>query len=157
TYAETRGLTAALGRAWRNWQTAQLQEQKAADLAEASREEEDLLRHHLAELVALTPENDEEDRLSARRGLLQNAARLGDALNQASGELTGTSGAQAALSRAARRLERAGDRAQGLFDVALAAAERAAAETSETIAALERAARNLELDPRELETVEERL
>src|SRR5205823_13626718 len=58
---------------------------------------------------------------------------------------------------ALRRLERARDRAQGLFDGALAAAERAAAETDETSAALSAAARSLEVDPGALEKAEERL
>ena len=111
----------------------------------------------MAELDALTPEPLEEDRLAARRTLLQNAERLAETLNESIGELTGTAGAQAALARATRRLERARGRAQGLLDEALAAAERAANETAEALAVLEAAARNLDLDPRELEAVEVRL
>ena len=126
-------------------------EAEAARLAATGRAEEDLLRHHLAELDALAPEAGEEDRLAARRSLLQNAERLGETLNEAIGELGGAAGAQAALARATRRLERARERAQGLLDEALAAAERAAAETDEALAVLEAAARSLELDPRELE------
>ena len=156
-FAELAGDTAALAEAWCNWRATQEREQEAAQLAAASREEEDLLRHHLAELDALTPEPGEEDRLSARRVLLQNAERLAETLHEAIGEITGAAGAQAALARAARRLERASDRAQGLLDDASAAVERAAAETAEALDLLETAARNLELDPRELETVEERL
>ena len=56
-----------------------------------------------------------------------------------------------------RRLERARDRAQGLLDGAVAAAERAAQETAEALAALTAAGHALELDPRALEEVEERL
>ncbi len=156
-FAELAGDTAALAEAWRNWRAAQEREQEAAQLAAASHQEEDLLRHHLAELDALTPEPGEEDRLSARRVLLQNAERLAETLHEAIGEITGAAGAQAALARAARRLERASDRAQGLLDDASAAVERAATETAEALDLLETAARNLELDPRELETVEERL
>jgi DNA repair protein RecN (Recombination protein N) len=63
----------------------------------------------------------------------------------------------AALARALRRLTRAADRAQGMLDGAVAAAERAAAETEEALAALSGAARALELDPGELDRVEERL
>jgi DNA repair protein RecN (Recombination protein N) len=103
------------------------------------------------------PEEDEEDRLAARRTLLQNAERLAETLTEAIGELDGNAGAQAALARAARRLERTRERAQGLLDAALAATERAAAETAEALAALEATARSLEADPRELEKVEERL
>jgi DNA repair protein RecN (Recombination protein N) len=156
-FSEDAGAAAALAEAWRDWQAARSAEEEAARLLAASNAEEDLLRHHLAELDALTPEPGEEDRLSARRTLLQNAERLAETLKEAIGELTGTAGAQAALARAARRLERARDRAQGLLDEALVAAERAANETDEALSALETAARDLELDPRELETVEERL
>ena len=156
-FAELAGNSAPLAAAWRNWRTARDREQQAARLAAANREEEDLLRHHLAELDALTPEPGEEDRLSARRSLLQNAERLGETLNEAIGELAGAAGAQAALARAARRLERARERGYGLLDAAAAATERAANETAEALDVLESAIRNLELDPRELEAVEERL
>jgi DNA repair protein RecN (Recombination protein N) len=149
--------TGAVAMAWQNWRAARLRQEEAARLVAASREEEDLLRHHLAELDALMPEPAEEDRLAARRSLLQNAERLAEILNEAIDELGGGAGAQAALARATRRLERARERAQGLLDEALAAAERAANETAEALAGLEAAARSLELDPRELEAVEERL
>src|SRR5215472_798873 len=148
---------AALAEAWHDWREARRREEEAARLLAAGREEEDLLRHHLSELDSLAPGEDEEDRLAARRTLLQNAERLAETLTEAIGALDGQSGAQAALARAARRLERARERAQGLLDAALAATERAAAETAEALAALEAAARQLELDPHELEKVEERL
>ena len=103
------------------------------------------------------PKAGKRSSLAARRTLLQSAERLAETLSEAMAELDGKAGAQAALARAARRLERARDRAQGVLDAALAATERAAAETAEALAALEAARRQLELDPRELETVEERL
>jgi DNA repair protein RecN (Recombination protein N) len=147
----------ALAQAWHDWREARLREEEAARLLAASRDEEDLLRHHLAEVDSLAPEPGEEDRLAARRTLLQGAERLAETLTEAIGELDGNAGAQAALARAARRLERARERAQGFLDSALAATERAAAETAEALATLEATARQLELDPRELEKVEERL
>src|SRR3984893_11450291 len=147
----------ALAQAWHEWREARLREEEAGRLLAAGREEEDLLRHHLAELDSLTPEPGEEDLLAARRTLLQGAERLAETLTEAIGELDGKAGAQAALARAARRLERARERAQGFLDSALAATERAAAETAEALATLEATARQLELDPRELEKVEERL
>jgi len=147
----------APAKAWRDWREAQQREAEAARLLAASRDEEDLLRHHLAELDSLAPEGEEEDRLAARRTLLQSAERLAETLSEAIGELDGNAGAQAALARAARRLERARERGQGLLDSALAATERAAAETAEALTELEATARQLELDPHELEKVEERL
>ncbi len=151
------GDTAGLSDAWRAWREARERAAEAARLLAAGRAEEDLLRHEHAELDALSPEADEEDRLVARRVLLQNAERLGETIGEAIGEIDGEGGALAALARALRRLTRAADRAQGLLDGAVAAAERAAAETEEALAALTGAARALELDPGELERVEERL
>jgi DNA repair protein RecN (Recombination protein N) len=147
----------ALTKAWHDWREARQREADAVRQLAASRDEEDLLRHHLAELDSLMPEEDEEDHLAARRALLQSAERLAETLTEAIAELDGNAGAQAALARAARRLERARERAQGLLDSAFAATERAAAETAEALAVLEATARDLEADPRELEKVEERL
>jgi DNA repair protein RecN (Recombination protein N) len=147
----------ALAQAWHDWRAAREHEAAAARLVAASREEEDLLRHHLEELQGLMPEEGEEDRLAERRTLLQNAERLAETVSEAIGELGGNTGAQAALARATRRLERARERARGFLDAPLAATERAGAETAEALAVLEAAARELELDPRELEKVEERL
>ena len=156
-FAEHSVTSNALAKAWHDWREARRREAEAARLLSASRDEEDLLRHHLAELDSLMPEEDEEDRLAARRTLLQSAERLAETLTEAIGELDGNAGAQAALARAARRLERARERGQGLLDSAFAATERAAAETAEALAVLEATARDLEADPRELEKVEERL
>jgi DNA repair protein RecN (Recombination protein N) len=151
--ADTGGLAAA----WREWRAARETAAEAARALAASRAEEDLLRHEHAELDALDPAADEEDRLAARRVLLQNAERLGETIGEAAGEIDGEGGALAALARALRRLTRAADRAQGMLDAAVAAAERAAAETEEALAVLSAAAGSLELDPRALEQVEERL
>ena len=148
---------AALAEAWHSWRDARIAEEAAERVLNESRAAEDLLRHQHAEIEALAPEAEEEDRLVARRILLQNAERLGETLAETIGEIEGPSGAQSALARAARRLDRARDRAQGLLDAAIAATERAATETAEALSALTAAARDLELDPRELERVEERL
>jgi DNA repair protein RecN (Recombination protein N) len=148
---------AGLAAAWRAWRDARNAAEEAARALAANRAEEDLLRHEHAELDALASEADEEDRLVARRVLLQNAERLGETIGEAVGEIDGEGGALQALARALRRLTRAADRAQGLLDGAVAAAERAAAETEEALGALTTAAQALELDPRALEQVEERL
>src|SRR5260370_32038 len=91
------------------------------------------------------------------RGFGRDEVGIGEAVDEAIAEIDGEGGAQEALARALRRLDRARDGAQGLLDGALAAAERAAAETTEALAALTGAAELLELDPRALEEVEERL
>jgi len=147
----------ALALCWQEWRAAREREADAARRLAESRAEEDLLRHNRAELDAIAPEGDEEERLGARRILMQSAERLGEAVAEAIAEIDGEGGALQALARALRRLDRARDRAQGLLDNALAAAERAAAETAEALNALATAGQALELDPRALEEVEERL
>src|SRR5213082_2064511 len=156
-FAEHEVRPAALESAWHDWRAAQEAAAEAARRLAEARVEEDLLRHEKAELDALAPEGDEEDRLATRRALLQNAERLGEAITDALAELDGESGAQRALARALRRLERARDRAQGLLDNAIATAERAANETAEALALLNVAGHALDLDPHALEQVEERL
>src|SRR5580658_7377094 len=147
----------SLRAAWRAWSTAREDAEEAARGLAAGRAQEELLRHEHAELEALAPEADEEERLAARRVLLQNAERLGETIGEAVGEIEGERGALAGLARALRRLTRAAERAQGLLDGAVAATERAATETEEALAALTAASRALELDPGALEQVEERL
>jgi DNA repair protein RecN (Recombination protein N) len=148
---------AALAERWQDWRRALAMEADAARRLAEIRAEEDLIRHHKAELDALAPDGDEEETLAARRTLLQSAERLGEAVGDAVAELDGDGGAQAGLARALRRLERVRDRAQGLLDDAVAAAERAITETAEALAALGHAAQVLDIDPKALEAVEERL
>jgi DNA repair protein RecN (Recombination protein N) len=155
--AEHEVMPAALALHWQEWRAARGRAEDAARRLAASRAEEDLLRHHRAELDAIAPEGDEEERLGARRALLQNAERLGEVVAEAIAEIDGEDGAQQALARALRKLDRARDRAQGLLDNALEAAERAASETAEALSALTSTTELLELDPRALEEVEERL
>ncbi|MGA8402963.1 MAG: AAA family ATPase, partial [Stellaceae bacterium] len=81
------GDIAGLATAWRAWRDTRREAEEAARALAASRAEEDLLRHEHAELDALAPEADEEDRLSARRVLLQNAERLGETIREAVGEI----------------------------------------------------------------------
>src|SRR5216683_2528161 len=119
--AEHEVALAALADSWRAWRAARERAEDAARRLAGTRAEEDLLRHHRAELDALAPEGDEEERLGARRSLMQNAERLGEAIAEAIAEIDGEGGAGQAL------------------------------------AALSGAAQLLELDPRALEEVEERL
>src|SRR5207237_10890166 len=75
--AEHEVAPAALAAAWQEWREARQEAAEATRRLAESRAEEDLLRHEKAELDALAREGDEEDRLAARRQLLQNAERRG--------------------------------------------------------------------------------
>ena len=97
--------------------------------------------------------------LSDQRDMLQHREKLLEAMQGALTALSGSdekSGADSALGSARRLLERAAEKAGGRLEPALAALQRAAAETEEALALIQSLATELELDPAQLEEVEER-
>jgi len=138
---------------------ADLRAQAEAQL-EAARRDEEFLRHAVDELDALEPRVDEEEDLAQRRTLLLNSEKLMEALSEAGTELAGGQvggGVEDSLRIAVRQLERAADKVEGLLDEVIAALDRALSEVTEGVALLEKAVADLDLDPRRLEEVEERL
>jgi DNA repair protein RecN (Recombination protein N) len=141
-------------RAWREVEEARLQAE--ADIARA-RAEEDYLRHAVAELDALDPKAGEEEELSERRTVLMHSGKLIEALNAAHAELAGDRGADRSLAGALRALTRIADRAAGRLDPVIAGLDRAAAELAEAVAGLQAVSSSIDMDPRALEKMEERL
>lgn len=145
---------AAAHRAWRQVEDAR--HSAAADIARA-RSEEEYLRHAVAELDALAPKAGEEAELSETRAVLMHREKLVDGMNAAYAELSGDRGVERALSSAIRTLSRIADRAGGTLDPVIAALDRAATEAGEAIAALQAVSSGVDMDPRALEKLEERL
>ena len=139
------------------WRAAQSAQQEAEAAHEASRKEEDYLRHAVSELKALAPEGGEEARCAAERATLQNSEKLGEALNAASSEIAADGGVGARLRSARRAIERAAPLAGGALDSLLEALDRAAIEAEEAEGALSAAQDALDTGPSRLEAVEERL
>ncbi|MFO1145263.1 MAG: AAA family ATPase [Rhodospirillales bacterium] len=150
--------TGACADAWRTWRAAaQARAGAEADLAQARRDE-DFIRHALDELAGLAPQPGEEGELSARRSRLMNAEKLGQAIDEAARELAGVRRvAPSRLRSALRSLQRVAAKAEGGLDAAIIALDRALSDTVEAHALLEKTLSDAELDPRQLETVEERL
>ena len=140
--------------AWRAAQSA-LEEAEAAH--EASRREEDYLRHAVSELEALAPECGEEARRASERATLLNSQKLAEALEAASAEIVADGGVGARLRSARRALERAGPLAAGALDPLLEALDRAALEAEEAESALSATEEALHAEPGKLEAMEERL
>jgi len=122
-----------------------------------ARSDEEYLRHVLAELDEVEPEQGEEATLAERRSLLMNAERLADAVDEAASALGGAEGAGGRLRDAERALERMADKAGGRFDAPLKALERAAIESAEAATAIEDAGREFVAAPGQLNEVEDRL
>jgi DNA repair protein RecN (Recombination protein N) len=151
---------AATAQAWAAWRTATKRLAEAREAIAAAQREEEWLRHAVAELTDLNPEEGEDERLAAERQHLQQGERRAEAIATAIAELTPRDRRAAtparALREAARALERLpppNEEAQPAL-VALAAAQDALAE-AET--ALSRLLQESGPDPRRLEVVEERL
>lgn len=124
-------------------------------LARAAAEEE-FLRHAVAELDKLTPEPGEDASLDARRRLMQGAGRIRDDVAKALQALS-EEGAEGRMRDALRWLDGAAGKAEGRLDGALDALNRALIELGEAQGGVERALEALDVDPAELERVEERL
>jgi DNA repair protein RecN (Recombination protein N) len=140
--------------AWREAEEAALRAEE--ELAKA-RADEEWLRYAAAELQALDPKEGEEAELAEQRALLQQGEKLAEALAEAQAALSAGGGLDARLRTAERALARVAARAGGRLDAALTALDRAAGEVTEAIAAVEQAGEALDLDPRRLEALEERL
>jgi DNA repair protein RecN (Recombination protein N) len=130
-----------------------------AELA-AARAEEEFLRHAVAELDRLDPGPGEDAELDARRRLMQGAERIREDVARAQAAL-GAEGAEGLLLEALRRLEAAAERAAeglgGRLDEPLAALSRALTELGEAERGTALCLEALEVDPAELDRVEERL
>ncbi|MBM3481875.1 MAG: DNA repair protein RecN [Alphaproteobacteria bacterium] len=146
-----------VARFYRAWRTAQAEAEAAAEALARARRDEDYFRHTLAELVALDPKPDEEDKLSSTRTRLQHGQKIVDAVAAADAELSGQNGVALRLRAARRHIERVAAQAGGALDPLLETLDRALLEADEVSAAVTAAARSIQPDQAQLDRVEERL
>ncbi|MEM9974008.1 MAG: DNA repair protein RecN [Pseudomonadota bacterium] len=142
--------------AWRSQSTARAALAEAENRVAALKAEEEFLRHAVGELDALAPEPGEDAALDARRRLMQAAGRIREDVARAH-EALGLDGAEGRITDAVRWLEGVADRAEGALDAPLTSLARTLSELAEAQEGVARAADALDLDPLELERVEERL
>jgi len=153
------GLHDARSEVRQHWRALSLATSTLAEFEVAvaqAREEEDFLRHAVAELEQLDPQAGEDADLDAKRRLMQSAERIREDIAKAATVL-GLDGAEGAMTDAARWLEGASGQAEGQLETAIEALGRAAVELGEAQQGVEDCLRNLNFDPIELEHVEERL
>ena len=139
------------------WRAAAAKATAAAEHLAAARRDEDFLRHAVAELESLAPQPSEELDLAQRRNLLRHGEKLIAAVNEATEALAEGRGVDGLLRAALAPLERAADTAEGRLDAARAAIDRALAEAADATAEIDRLGSAIDLDPKSLEEVEERL
>ena len=122
-----------------------------------AQEEADYLHHVHAELDKLQPVAGEEESLADRRAAMMQAEKVAGDLRDAADGLGGEGSPTPTLSALLRRLERRAVQAPGLIEPCLRALDAALVALDQAQAALDAALRDAAFDPRELETVEERL
>ena len=120
------------------------------------KQEEDFLRHAVAELQKLAPEPGEEATLDAQRRLMQAGEKIREGIAKALDAIS-SHGAEGLVAEAMRRLDKAGDQAEGRLDEPLAALERAQEALGEAEGGVRDFLDALTFNPRELEETEERL
>ncbi|UWQ94444.1 DNA repair protein RecN [Rhodobacteraceae bacterium M385] len=155
-YGNLDGLRAKVATAWRSKAAAGKALAAAEKRLVEMREEEEFLRHAVAELTKLAPEHGEEAELDAKRRMMQAAEKMREDVAQAISAL-GLNGAEGALSDASRWLDGVVEHAEGRLEMPMAALERALVELGEAQAGVASFAERLEFNPAELEMTEERL
>jgi DNA repair protein RecN (Recombination protein N) len=127
-----------------------------AEVERAQREAE-WLRHAVAELSQLRPQQSEETALAERRAAMMQAEKVAGDLRDAHEAVAGDQSPVPALAAAMRRLERRGAQVPALVEPALKALDAALSAIEDARAHLDAALRIADHDPKELERIEERL
>ena len=117
----------------------------------------DYLRHAHAELTKLAVEPGEEAALAERRTAMLQAGKVAEDLRDAHESVAGDGSPLATLAAAMRRLERRAVQAPTLVEPSVRALDAVLVALDAAQAALDQALRETEFEPRELESVEERL
>jgi DNA repair protein RecN (Recombination protein N) len=124
---------------------------------ERAQREADWLRHAVAELSQLSPQQAEETALAERRAAMMQAEKVAGDLRDAHEAVAGNQSPVPALAAAVRRLERRGAQVPALVEPAIKALDVALSAIEEARAHLDAALRIADHDPKELERIEERL
>ena len=144
-------------RAFTMWRNAIERRQKAEADAEAACRDENFIRHAVNELNALDPKPGEEAILAGQRTIMMHGEQLIDALSGAIANISSHNGGESKIQEAVQTLERVAEKAKGQLDEAIGAFDRALDAVAEGIAEVNRFSNSIDLNPTQLEEVEERL
>ncbi|WVT71991.1 DNA repair protein RecN [Sinorhizobium chiapasense] len=146
-----------VGNLFRAWKDAERGLKKHRERVEAAAREADFLRSSVEELEKLNPRDGEEDELAEKRARMMKSERIVGDISEASEFLNGNASPVPLIASLVRRLERKSHEAPGLLEETVELLDGALNQLSDAQMAVERALRNTEFDPKELERVEERL
>ncbi len=142
--------------AWRELAQAQADLQAELEALSTLKEEEEFLRHAVGELHELRPLVGEEAELDSKRRIMQASERLKVDIAKALQAL-GREAAEGMLSDALRWLEDASEEIDGKLDGAIEALSSSLSRLYDASSEIEKCLDDLEFNPQELESTEERL
>ncbi len=140
--------------AWRDLRRAEAALKAAEDEVAALKADAEYVEHALKELDELAPEAGEDEALDAKRRLMQGAERVREDVGKA---VQAQAAAEGLLLDSQRWMQDANELPELGLDAAIEAMSRVLIELGEAQAGVETALSRLEVDPYELERVEERL
>ena len=143
--------------AFHHWRNIEAERARLLQDMQAAAEDQDYLRHAIAELDQLAPVAGEETLLAEKRQQMIFAEKLAEAATKAGSLISGHRQGEDKLLNAIQELERVADKADGKLDPAIKAFDRAAEEMAEGMNLLARFSDDLDMDPGTLEDAEERL
>ena len=155
-FAGNAAALAKVRKAWGALTAARKAASEAADARAAIAAEEEFLRHAVAELDKLDPQEGEEAELDTKRRLMQGAEKIRADVTSAY-EVMGPDGAEQNLAAAIRWLDGAAAQAEGALEAPMAALGRAMVELDEAMSGVSQAIDAMTFNPLELEETEERL
>ncbi|MTI45419.1 DNA replication and repair protein RecN [Roseibium hamelinense] len=157
SFAGLQGETEAVGKAYSDWRAAEKSVRDHESRIDKARQEADFLKSAVDELTTLAPQAGEEEALAERRTTMMQAEKIAGDLNEAFETLNGGASPIPELASLLRRMERKADQVPNLLNGPVTAIAAALDQLEEARGGLEAALRETDFDPRELETVEERL
>ncbi len=143
-------------RAWRAVAAAKNDLVKETEMIDALHQEEEYLRHSAEELNLLGPMPGEEEKLDVQRRLMQSAEKMRVDINKALHAL-GREAAESMIGDAIRWLEVAGNQLDGKLDGAIESLSLSMSNLNHAVQQIEKCLKELDFNPTDLETTEERL
>lgn len=151
------GQTAQLRRLYKLWRDSETALVKHRAKVEAAAREADYLCASADELSKLDPQADEEDELAEKRSIMMKSEKIASDVSEANDLLSGHESPVPSLAALVRRLERKMPEAPHLLEPVIKAIDEALDRLGDAQSGIDFAMREIDFDPRVLETVEERL
>ena len=148
--------TSKLRSLWRNYKKTELElHQAKLSFSEATKDNE-YLKHSIAELQELSPENDEDEFLDIKRRSMQTSQKIRGDIEKAS-ELISINGAESLMSDAIRWLEGVSNVADSSLDNAISMLSSAISKLAIAQQDIDEYLSSTNFNPLDLEKIEERL